>query len=79
MIDNLSECQKAAEQLKTWFSSSLSYKSDEKVEDYPGGCYVTLSNSWINMYDDGSDKWEVYFNKNFKGTSELNSKPICKF
>ena len=70
MIDNQSECEKAAEQL------NLSFKSDEKVEDYPGGCYVIESGFW--MHDDGSDKYEVFFNKNLQGTSDISSRPICR-
>ena len=73
MIDNLSECQKAAEQL------NLSFKTDEEVEDYPGGCYQMLSDAWVNMYtDDVRNKWEVYFNKNLQGTSDISAKPICR-
>ena len=34
MIDNLSECQKAAIQLNLFF------KYEEDKEDEPGGCYV---------------------------------------
>ena len=35
MIDNLSECQKAAKQL------NLTFDGDENVTAYPGGCYLT--------------------------------------
>ena len=40
------------------------FVTDEEESDFPGGCYV--------MGD-----WEVYFNKNFAGTSHKESKPIC--
>ena len=70
MIDNQSECEKAAEQL------NLSFESDENEEDYPGGCYLMESEFW--MHDDGSDKYVVYFNKNLQGTSDISAKPICR-
>ena len=63
MIDNLSECQKAAKQL------NIPFNSEEDVNGYPGGCYLSYKN--INAL--------VYFNKNLKGTPNAggDSRPIC--
>ena len=43
---------------------NFDFQYQEEESDFPGGCYV--------MGD-----WEVYFNKNFAGTSHKESKPIC--
>ena len=37
MIDNLSECKKAANQLNLYFGTH------ENVTNYPGGCYVVAT------------------------------------
>ena len=42
----------------------IEFKGEEEEQSYPGGCYI----------HDGS---EVYFNKNWQGTSDDYSKPIC--
>ena len=68
MIDNLSECQKAAKQL------NLPFAIEERENDYPGGCYA---NGVFNGAGDDIEDLKVYFNKNLKGASEELSKPIC--
>ena len=45
---------------------NLSFEEEEDANDYPGGCYVLNSLPAL-----------VYFNKNLKGASEENIKPIC--
>ena len=42
MINYLSECQKAAEQL------NLSFVEEEEEKYYPGGCYVVDTNVYYN-------------------------------
>ena len=53
MIDNLSECKKAANKL------NFHFKNDEYANDYPEGCYVIDDNSvFFNNFSPGmSCEW----------------------
>ena len=67
MIDNLSECQKAAKQL------NFPFEVEEDEKDFPGGCYASCGTS-VSSDDIVCMVW---FNKNLKGESEEGLKPIC--
>ena len=62
MIDNLSECEKAANQLNIHF-----WKTDYKVKatNRPGGCYVENDNF-------------VDYNIDFNGKPYKKARPICR-
>ena len=63
LIKNLSECQKAAKQLKYEFDT------EESVNSWPGGCYMHSECDSCMTY--------VYFNKNLNGIPNVKANPIC--